>query len=502
MRTLSPVVYRGEYDGRLRPQSRSPYFFAESRQQAKLYARNGSDPIECVITGRSVLDLTNPNPANPDHRRLVEAVSSIFDDWTCRYSGEERDLWSYLEAGDLYDYEGTGSGERWKALFDTALHDMGFDAVRILDCTDGTDRQASPVWVTHRRENIRLATLGETVAAKLERGDEKSFEELGDWIERHHPDLASRIKRLNIVEDDYRLDQVHKVIPKDNFAKMGRSHNKAQTIWRSLPTNKDIRPGDWVALSRQYAEFHLRDVRDDQEGFEVKSLAIVDHEDIFWARTDEREFFYLPAAWRKGIADPVEYLRSLTSEQIRILCDGEQSRISLHMESIRAIERKIIGKFDPETRGSHHGPEHWGRVEAHGHAVARHLGIDPLVPHLFALIHDSHREDDDFDPGHGARAAEFVRSQRSELLAFLEDEEIEMLASACELHSEGHIHAPAHVQACWDADRLDLWRVGIEPSPRLLCTEYARKESVIEHAAILADVIAETSDTPRIRLAS
>jgi uncharacterized protein len=38
----------------------------------------------------------------------------------------------------------------------------------------------------------------------------------------------------------------------------------------------------------------------------------------------------------------------------------------------------------------------------------------------------------------------------------------------------GHLEGDATLQACWDADRLDLGRVGITPSPRRLCTDAAR----------------------------
>jgi hypothetical protein len=31
------------------------------------------------------------------------------------------------------------------------------------------------------------------------------------------------------------------------------------------------------------------------------------------------------------------------------------------------------------------------------------------------------------------------------------------------------------VGVCWDADRLDLWRVGIKPDPRDLSTEAAKR---------------------------
>ena len=36
--------------------------------------------------------------------------------------------------------------------------------------------------------------------------------------------------------------------------------------------------------------------------------------------------------------------------------------------------------------------------------------------------------------------------------------------------------------ACWDADRLDLLRVGIVPDPRRLCTPFARLEETIDGA--------------------
>ena len=38
------------------------------------------------------------------------------------------------------------------------------------------------------------------------------------------------------------------------------------------------------------------------------------------------------------------------------------------------------------------------------------------------------------------------------------------------------------IQTCWDADRLDLWRIGIEPRPEYLYTEMAKKTEMIELA--------------------
>ena len=60
--------------------------------------------------------------------------------------------------------------------------------------------------------------------------------------------------------------------------------------------------------------------------------------------------------------------------------------------------------------------------------------------------------------------------------------ELRLLELACREHSSGRIHADVTVQTCWDADRLDLGRVGIKPNPAYLCTEEAREPKIIAAA--------------------
>ena len=48
--------------------------------------------------------------------------------------------------------------------------------------------------------------------------------------------------------------------------------------------------------------------------------------------------------------------------------------------------------------------------------------------------------------------------------------------------ADGFTDADLTVQVCWDADRLDLGRVGIEPIPEKLCTEPARDSKMIAWA--------------------
>ncbi|KWT69521.1 MULTISPECIES: hypothetical protein [unclassified Variovorax] len=483
-RDISPVVFRGEPDNRLRElgDSQRPWFFTEAYSQAKLYAGNQKwpdpkdEPVACVLTGRTVLDLTVPDRADARHRAIIDALTMEFDDWTCRRSGEPRDPWSFIEAGDLYDYEGTGSGERWNALFRIAFEQA--DAVRVLDLTDGTSGQPVPVWVTHQRDAIRMATLGEELGARLE---QQPWESIEAWLEGHHPQagVLERADRMRRPDHDHRADRVHRVVPPRNFDAMG-INGAPQPVYRGVPAAYEILPGDWIALNARYASEHGGR---GQAAF-VKRLPLVHPEDIFWAGTDESEFLYLPAAWRREDVSREEYLRSLTTDQLRMFCDGEMASLTRYAREIRAVEDHVHNAFDAEVCGLYHGPDHSARVSQHALAVSRSLGIDPLVPYIFGLVHDSQRLDDGADPEHGPRAAAFVRERRADLFGFLPDDALEALAMACDLHSEGQTQGDAWVRACFDADRLDLGRVDIVPDPDYLCTEYARRPEVI--AAALA----------------
>lgn len=120
-----------------------------------------------------------------------------------------------------------------------------------------------------------------------------------------------------------------------------------------------------------------------------------------------------------------------------------------------------------------HGPAHWARVLENGLRLAEANGADAEVVSLFALFHDSRRVNEDHDPGHGLRGGEFARSLRGRLV-HLDDARFELLFEACRLHTDGLVSVEPTLQACWDADRLDLGRVGIVPSPQRLGSDAAR----------------------------
>ena len=112
---------------------------------------------------------------------------------------------------------------------------------------------------------------------------------------------------------------------------------------------------------------------------------------------------------------------------------------------------------------------------------------DPLVVLLFALFHDSQRETDYIDPEHGPRGAALARELIPAALPQVEDMDLQVLCRACELHTTAPPSGHPTLGTCWDSDRLNLWRVGIEPSPRYLSTEEAKRDERIRWAETLQD---------------
>src|SRR5688500_13684207 len=123
--------------------------------------------------------------------------------------------------------------------------------------------------------------------------------------------------------------------------------------------------------------------------------------------------------------------------------------------------------------GSLHGPAHWRRVEGNGLMLARESRADEYVVRLFAVMHDSRRHDEGTDWGHGQRGAELARLLRGKLFD-LDDARLDMLCDACAGHEKGNISADPTIGTCWDADRLDLGRVGARPDPAYMSTEAGR----------------------------
>lgn len=130
-----------------------------------------------------------------------------------------------------------------------------------------------------------------------------------------------------------------------------------------------------------------------------------------------------------------------------------------------------------------HGELHWRGVAWAGLRV-RELapGISPGVMVAFGLLHDCRRETDDWDPEHGERAA-LVAARSRPLKRLLGAEGRELVAEACRLHERGMTRreAPA-IGACWDADRVNLVRLGFRLDPRYF-TILSREDGSLEDLA-------------------
>ncbi len=139
---------------------------------------------------------------------------------------------------------------------------------------------------------------------------------------------------------------------------------------------------------------------------------------------------------------------------------------------LQRLEEVITSQFACGV-DSVHGPSHWRRVLQNGIWIARRSGADPMVVTLFAWFHDSKRVNDMSDPGHGRRGAEFAKLLRGEYFQ-LPDDAFELLVEACTWHTDRDFSDDPTVGTCWDADRMDLGRVGITPSARFMSTDFGR----------------------------
>lgn len=121
-----------------------------------------------------------------------------------------------------------------------------------------------------------------------------------------------------------------------------------------------------------------------------------------------------------------------------------------------------------------HGIDHWNRVYENGQELITPK-VKSIVVGLFAYLHDCCQVNDGENFGHGERAAEFISTLRDYLLKDVSDGDIQLLRTACRLHTGTVSTGNPTIDACFDADRLDLWRVGIIPDPGRMATEKGKK---------------------------
>jgi uncharacterized protein len=138
-----------------------------------------------------------------------------------------------------------------------------------------------------------------------------------------------------------------------------------------------------------------------------------------------------------------------------------------------------------------HGPRHWIHVWRLGRELSVRARLDEKQSRCvdaFALFHDLGRQDDGLDPEHGTRSAAIFMKCATRLITDLTEFEAEIISLAIRWHSkvtsihdndgkrwpttdDWSIKRVREVMAvCWDADRLDLLRLGIPADPAKMST--------------------------------
>jgi uncharacterized protein len=141
--------------------------------------------------------------------------------------------------------------------------------------------------------------------------------------------------------------------------------------------------------------------------------------------------------------------------------------IVLHDVDTAGLLRDAESRFTLGTK-SVHGPRHWRAVFANGMVIAQELQCDRSFVAVFALLHDCRRENEWFDPRHGARAAEVAKALNGRYFDF-EPGRLSRLTEALHWHDAGKVHTDIDISCCWAADRIELRRVGIEPAKWGFC---------------------------------
>ena len=135
---------------------------------------------------------------------------------------------------------------------------------------------------------------------------------------------------------------------------------------------------------------------------------------------------------------------------------------------------KIKKDFKIDFSGNH-GINHWKRVYENTQILSSYYKIESDVFELFALLHDSKRENENIDKYHGKRASVFVQELLDNNYISLDSQDTKRLIYACANHTSSDKKNPLFndiiVQICFDSDRLDIGRVGYDVDKKYLALE-------------------------------
>lgn len=160
------------------------------------------------------------------------------------------------------------------------------------------------------------------------------------------------------------------------------------------------------------------------------------------------------------------------------------------------IPSKILPALIPLAKHNSaiHGVAHWTRVHRYGLLLAESLQLsddEKMAVALFAWTHDLARTDDGGGNQHAIDGAKYVEVITQKIFDNFPDHILDIVRSAIRYHSDGMCAEEALHEfpmekystfsrdeilnilgCCWDADRLDLLRLGIIPKASHMSIPY------------------------------
>jgi len=154
----------------------------------------------------------------------------------------------------------------------------------------------------------------------------------------------------------------------------------------------------------------------------------------------------------------------------------------MHRTNIHTIAQQVentCGPFCTCRRLDIHGISHLRRVAITAGRIAASIGEDVESAVVAGFLHDCARSDDGGGTRHAHDSAVLAKKLLSRFYPHLDTVR---LCDAIARHADGETTEDLLAACVWDADRLDLTRLGIEVDPDLLSTTVARRIIMIRRS--------------------
>lgn len=245
---------------------------------------------------------------------------------------------------------------------------------------------------------------------------------------------------------------------------------------------------EYAVIARSFTTIYLKELQNKTFNivlfdfyYNGEEFSLIDDVRLLWQMsqpemsTNSSRIVKYPSAGKRGL----KYLREFFPKVPVIERMNPTSEILI--PEVLGFDLNPIIDFATEgwSLGDTHGLAHWQKVERNGIILGMVIRdgvlcyrdeVNMKVVRSFAYLHDKCRVNDEFDSEHGVRSADLIYTIRDTILKDLSDDEIMLLDKACRYHTTLHRTGIPTVDVCFDADRLDLGRVGIDPDPKKMAT--------------------------------